>query len=107
MQQRQRESRHHLFTVPGLDRSDPKAVEASGRRLRVEASEGTGGTKAVERGSHRGRFGVSGGHISWMVAAGGMRAPRVEKVGEGEVSECEEGGPGPPLDYLDYGLSGG
>ena len=36
-----------LHRVPGLDSSDPKAVEASGKGLWVEASKGTGGTKAV------------------------------------------------------------
>ena len=54
-------------------------------------------TKAVEGGSHRDRFGVFGGHISWKwLLAGGVRAPRVEEAGEGETSEGEEGGPGPP-----------
>ena len=59
-----------LHRVPGLDRSDPKAMEASWGGLRVEVSEGTGGTKAVEGGSHSGRFGVPGGHISWTAAVG-------------------------------------
>ena len=31
----------------------------------------------------------------WL-SAGGTRAPRVEEAGEGEASEGEEGGPGPP-----------
>ena len=31
----------------------------------------------------------------WLLA-GGVRAPRKEEVGEGEASEGEEGGQGPP-----------
>ena len=59
-----------LHRVPDLDRSDPKAMEASGEGLRVEASEGTGDKKAMEGGSHRGCFGASGGHSGWTAAVG-------------------------------------
>ena len=47
-----------LHRAPSLDRSDLKAAETRGKGLRVEEPERTGGTKAVEGGSHRDRFGV-------------------------------------------------
>ena len=57
----------------------------------MEAPQGAGGEKAVERGSHRGGFGVSGGHVGLTVVAGrGSRVPREEEAGEGEISEGEE-----------------
>ena len=36
----------------------------------MEAPQGAGGEKAVERVSHRGGFGVSGGHVGWTALAG-------------------------------------
>ena len=36
----------------------------------MEAPQGAGGEKAVERVSHRGGFGVPGGHFDWTVVAG-------------------------------------
>ena len=69
----ERESRHDLFMqCPGLDPSDPEVVEEDGKELRVKASKGAGGEKAVE--GHRGCSGVSGGGIGWQAAAGGESA---------------------------------
>ena len=83
--------------VPGLDRSDPKVGEGTGKRLRVEASKGTGGKKAVGGGSHRGCFGVSGGYIGWMVAVGRVgESAQGGRGGRGQGLGGEEGGPGPP-----------
>ena len=57
----------------------------------MEAPPGAGGENAVERGSHRGGFGVSGGHIGLIVVAGwGSMVPREEEAGEGKISEGEE-----------------
>ena len=86
-----------LHGVPGLDRSDLKVVEASGEGLRVEASEGTGGKKAVEGGSGRAvlEF-LEDTSVRRRLSVGGTRLPRAEEAGEGEVSEGEEGGTGSP-----------
>ena len=86
-----------LHRVPSLDRSDLKAAETSGKGLRVEEPERTGGTKAVEGVSHRGRFGVSGGHISWKVAVGREdESAQGGRGGRGRGVGGEEGGPEPP-----------
>ena len=63
----------------------------------MEAPQGAGGEKAVKKGSYRGGFGVPGGHVGWKwwLAVVAM-APREEEVGEGDISEGGEGGPGPP-----------
>ena len=52
----------------------------------MEAPQGAGGEKAVERENHRGSFGVSGGHVGWIVVVG--------RGGEG--AQGGEAGPGPP-----------
>ena len=93
-----RESRHHLFTecqalIPQIRRlwkrvgkdcrwKHPKAPAV--RKLWRE-----GATTAVLEFLEDTSVG------QWLLA-GVVRAPRVEEVGEDEVPEGEEGGPGPP-----------
>ena len=58
--------------------------------------QGTGSEKAVEGATTAVLEFLEDTSVGQWLLAGVVRAPRVEGVGEDEVPEGEEGGPGPP-----------
>ena len=91
-QRQERVAPPSLYRVPGLVPLGPEVVEEGGEGLQVEASGGAGGEGATDAVLEF----PEGTPVRQRLSAGAARAPRVEEAGDGEVSEGEEGGPGPP-----------